>query len=250
MWMPQRSLEPEAMDSDDMPEGDRATFHRDLARVHRILGDLKPVLARIQRLPRPVGTVMDIGCGDGAALKQIRDATGAEVIGIDLRPPGKDVYGVPILRCDATCDELPRADVAISLLTLHHLTEDEVVRMIRNLARSCRRVIGVDLVRHPLPFALFSTFIAPLIHKIAADDGRQSIRRAFKPDELARLVRSALNGSGARFEQEVSRYYAKQVIDIEFTVPDDTSARCVPFAARDRNRPPADDPLYTGAPDR
>jgi len=250
MWMPQRSLESEAMDSDDMPEKDRAIFHRDLARVHRLLGDMEAVLGRIRRSPHPVRTVLDIGCGDGAALKQIRDATGAEVIGIDLRPPEKDVYGVPILRRDATRDELPPADVAISLLTLHHLTEDEIVSMIRNTARSCRRLICVDLVRHPLPFALFSAFIAPLIHKTAADDGRQSIRRAFKPEELARLVRSALNGSEARFGHEVSRYYAKQVIDIVFTAPDDISSRCAPLIARDRNRPPADDPLYTGAPDR
>lgn len=216
MWMPQRSLEPEAMDSDGIPDADRAAFHRDLAMIHRLLGDLKTVKQRIQRTRHPVRSVIDIGCGDGAALKQIRDSVGAEVTGIDLRPPEKNIHGIPILQRDATCDELPSADVAISMLTLHHLTDEQVVSMIRNTGRSCRRLICLDLVRHPLPFALFSTFIGPLIHKTAADDGRQSIRRAFKPGELSSLVRDAIGGTPARFEHEVSPYFAKQIIDIEF----------------------------------
>jgi 2-polyprenyl-3-methyl-5-hydroxy-6-metoxy-1,4-benzoquinol methylase len=160
--------------------------------------------------------VLDIGCGDGAVLARIRDAMGAQVTGIDLRPPEEDVYGVPILQRDATRDDLPPADVAISLLTLHHLTDDQVVGVIRNTSRSCRRFICLDLVRHPLPFALFSLFIGPLIHKAAADDGRQSIRRAFKPVELQALVTRALEGTTATFEHQVSRYYAHQIIDIRF----------------------------------
>jgi 2-polyprenyl-3-methyl-5-hydroxy-6-metoxy-1,4-benzoquinol methylase len=216
MWMQHRSLEPELMDSDDMPEADRVAFYRDLQFVHKVLGDIPSVLRRLGRTAKPVRSVIDIGCGDGAALKQIRDAVGAEVTGIDLRPPEKDVHGIPILQRDATCDDLPPADVAISMLTLHHLTDDQVVSVIRNTARSCRRFICVDLVRHPLPFALFSLFIGPLIHKIAADDGRQSIRRAFKPGELRDLVAGALHGTGGTFEHEVSRYYARQIVDIRF----------------------------------
>jgi 2-polyprenyl-3-methyl-5-hydroxy-6-metoxy-1,4-benzoquinol methylase len=216
MWMQQRSLEPEIMDSDDVAESDRAAFHRDLALIHRLLGDMKSVMRRIRRAPHPVRTVIDIGCGDGSALAHIRDAVGAEVTGIDLRPPENDIHGIPILQRDATRDELPQADVAISLLMLHHLTDDQVVSVIRNAGRSCRRLICLDLVRHPLPFALFSAFIGPLIHREAADDGRQSIRRAFKPDELRNLVTGALQGTRATFEHEVSPYFAKQIIDIEF----------------------------------
>ena len=214
--MPQRSLEPEQMDSDGMPEADRAVFHRDLALVHRILGTLQTILGRIRLTSHPVRSVIDIGCGDGAALAKIREAFGAEVVGIDLRPPESDVYGVPILQRDATRDELPQADVAITLLTLHHLTDEQVVKVIRNAGRSCRRLICLDLVRHPLPFAMFSLFVGPLIHKIAADDGRQSIRRAFKPGELKALVGDALTGTGATFEHEVSPYYSRQIVDIRF----------------------------------
>lgn len=213
--MPQRSLEPELMDSDGVSEAARAEFHRDLALVHRVLGSLKAIVERLRG--QAVRSVIDIGCGDGATLAQIRDAVGVEVTGIDLRPPEKDVHGVRILRADATCDELPRADVAISLLTLHHLTDEQVVMVIRNTGRSCRRFICLDLVRHPLPFALFSMFVGPLLHKVAREDGWQSIRRAFKPGELRALVAgAAVEGTGATFEQEVSRYYSRQIIDIRF----------------------------------
>lgn len=213
------------MDSDDVPEADRAAFHRDLALIHRLLGNLRSVLDRIRQTPQPVRSIIDIGCGDGAVLAQIRSAVGAEVTGIDLRPPDQDVHGISILQRDATRDALPPADVAISMLTLHHLTDDQVVSVIRNTARSCRRFICLDLVRHPLPFALFTMFIGPLIHKAAADDGRQSIRRAFTPAELRTLVASALDGTGSTFEHEVSRYYAKQIIDIRFAPAGDKFER-------------------------
>jgi SAM-dependent methyltransferase len=215
IWQPVRSLEPEYMDSDDVPEADRAAFHRDLARVHRFLGTQNHIIERIRRAPEPAGSVIDIGCGDGALLARIREATGAQVTGVDLRPPEEDVYDVPIVRCDATRDELPAADVAVSLMTLHHLTDQLVIDLIRNVSRSCRRFICLDLVRHPLPFALFSAFIGPWINKPAADDGRLSIRRAFRPEELRALVGAALEGAG-RLEHRVSRYYATQVVDIWF----------------------------------
>lgn len=204
------------MDSEYVPEADRAAFHRDLALIHRLLGNSKTVIECIRRAGEPVRSVIDIGCGDGALLSQIRGAFGTEVTGIDLRPPKSDVYGVPILQRDATCDELPPADVAVSMMTLHHLTDEQVVEVIRNAGRSCRRLICLDLVRHPLPFVLFSLFIGPLIHKRAADDGRQSIRRAFTPGELRALVSRAIDGRGTSFEHHVSRYYSNQIIDIRF----------------------------------
>ena len=77
IWQPVRSLEPEYMDSDEVSEPDRAAFHRDLALVHRFLGTEASLLNRIRRGSEPVRSVIDIGCGDGAVLSRIRQATGA-----------------------------------------------------------------------------------------------------------------------------------------------------------------------------
>ena len=81
-------------------------------------------------------------------------------------------------------------------LLAHHLTPEQNIALIRNVGRSCRRFIIHDLIRHPLPLVLFTLFICPLIGREAAVDGRQSIRRAFTPDEFA-------NWCGRRFRERM-----------------------------------------------
>ncbi len=210
-----RSLEPEIMDSADLPEATRVTFHRDLRRINALLG-YRGTVTRLVRETGPVRRVADIGCGDGALLDHLRRTLGVEVVGVELVSPRNPAYDVPIVIADATREALPPSDVAISVLTLHHMTEDGIVRMIRNAGQTCRRLILLDLVRHRLPLVLFSIFIAPLIHHEAASDGRQSIRRAFTPAELAALVAKALQGSGATWRHLVSPYRANQVVVIDY----------------------------------
>ena len=211
----QRSLEPEIMDAGDLPEAVRATCHRDLKRVNALLGHWEKITRLVCR-GGPVRRVLDIGCGDGALLDHLRRKLGVEVVGVELVAPQDATYDVPIVIADATRDALPPADVAISVLTLHHMTEDGIVRMLRNTGQACRRLIVLDLVRHPLPLVLFSLFVAPLLHREAAADGRQSVRRAFTPEELAGLVTKALQGTGATWRHTVSPYRANQVIEIDY----------------------------------
>ena len=139
-----------------------------------------------------------------------------EVSGIDLRAPAKEIQGISIIEGDATVAELPRSDVAVSVLTIHHLTEQQVIALVRNVGRYCQRFIILDLVRHPVPFILFSIFLRPFVNRIALLDGQQSIRRAYTPEELRALVVQGLSGTGAVFEQWVSAIYGKQVIDIRY----------------------------------
>ena len=160
------------------------------------------------------GGVLDIGCGGGALLDYLRQQHGVEVIGIDRKPPAS--ADVPIIAADAVTEPLPEADVAVCSLVAHHLTPEENIALIRNVARYCRRFIILDLIRHPMPLVLFSIFICPLIGREAAVDGRQSIRRAFTPDEFADLVRKALAGTAGSFSIDVSPLRSRQVIDIRF----------------------------------
>jgi SAM-dependent methyltransferase len=209
----QRSLEPELMDSLDASSAILEKFHRDLARVHRLLGSF-PTIERFLRADhRPVRRVLDIGCGGGALLAYLRDRMGVEVIGVDPNPG--HTANVPVIQLDAVRNPLPEADVAVSSLVAHHLTPEENVQLIRNVQRSCRRFVILDLIRHPLPLVLFTLFICPLIGHEAAVDGRQSIRRAFTPDEFAALVREAL-GANAAFNIDVPRFLSRQVLDIRY----------------------------------
>ena len=158
--------------------------------------------------------VIDIGCGGGALLEYLRRRLGVEVIGIDQKPP--DHANVPIIAGDAVTEPLPEADVAVCSLTAHHLTPEQNIALIRNVGRSCRRFIIQDLIRHPLPFVLFTVFLCPLIGREAAVDGRQSIRRAFTPDEFRDMARMAIEGTKGTFKTDVSPFRSRQIIDIRF----------------------------------
>jgi SAM-dependent methyltransferase len=209
----QRSLEPELMDSLDPSSAVLEKFHRDLARVHRMLGSFPSIERFLRADHQPIRRVLDIGCGGGALLAYLHKRMGVEVIGVDPNPG--HTANVPVIQLDAVRNSLPEADVAVSSLVAHHLTPEENVQLIRNVQRSCRRFIILDLIRHPLPLILFTLFICPLIGREAAVDGRQSIRRAFTPDEFAALVREAL-GPGANFTIDVPRFLSRQVIDIRY----------------------------------
>jgi hypothetical protein len=98
----------------------------------------------------------------------------------------------------------------------HHLAGEDLVRLIRNVGRYCRRFILLDVVRHPLPLALFRLFLAPLVCEIGAQDGRRSIRRAYTAGELREIAATALAGSAATFRLSVAPLYIRQVLDISY----------------------------------
>ena len=139
------------------------------------------------------------------------------MLGIDLNPPKLSATGDPIVRANAVCDALPQADVAYSMHLGHHLSENDLIDLIRNVGRSCRRFILLDLVRHPMPLILFRIFLAPLVCRIVALDGKTSIRRSYTPIELYHLTAKAMRNTRGVFQQSVAPIYSRQVIDIRYS---------------------------------
>jgi SAM-dependent methyltransferase len=210
----QRSLTPEIMDDPRVPHDVRERFHRQLGSIQGFLGNRRAILDALRRHPRPIGRVLDIGCGNGELLVEIRRALNVEVVGVELRAPKHSVLGVPIVEADATREPLPEADVAVCVTVFHHLAEEQIVALIRNAGRSVGRLIVLDLVRHWLPFALYTAFMRPFLGHPLGPDGRQSIRRAYTPRELLALAHHALAGSRARMEQSVTPFRSRLMIDI------------------------------------
>ena len=210
-----RSADTELLEDLSLPDVTVARAYRELQRTHHWLGNTAALLRLLRQDPIPIRSVLDIGCGHGGLLQEIRRMLGAEVIGFDLRP-SPAAAPVPILTGDAVTEPLPRADVAVAVCMVHHLSEGNFIRLIRNVSLSCRRFIVLDLVRHPLPLALFQTFVCPFLGSLNGQDGVTSIRRSYTPREMRRVVDSALDGSGGKVRHTVAPFYIRQVADISW----------------------------------
>jgi SAM-dependent methyltransferase len=206
----------EILDGDGLPDELVRRVYRDLARIHWWLGDTNFVIRAIREDPMPVRRILDVGCGIGSVIENIRDNLGVEAVGVDLKLRSSITSAVRIFQADAIRDPLPYADVAFSMHLGHHLSEGDLVDLIRNVGRFCRRFIILDLVRHPLPLALFRLFVAPFVCRIVVVDGQRSIRRSYTPAELRRITDRALAGSGGAFRQSIAPLYARQIVDIVY----------------------------------
>jgi len=214
--MIQRSLDPEIIDDPNLPEETLAVVYRDLMRTHRFIGNIRALFVELARPPRSLRRILDIGCGRGELLLEIHRKIGVAAVGVELRTPTRARSGVRMIQADAVRDALPSCDVALALCVVHHLTDESVVELIRNVGRCCDRLVILDLVRHPLPLLLFRCFVAPFVHWINAADGVASIRRSYTPTELDALVRHALKGSPGTYRHSVGRFFIRQIVDISY----------------------------------
>ena len=211
-----RSFQAEILDAGGQPPETLARVHRALSRTHRVLGNHAAILRALRSGGPPVRRVLDIGCGHGGLLEKVRRQIGADVLGVDLRPPERTIRAFPILQLDAVREALPRADVAICVCLAHHLRDEEFVAMIRNVGRSCRRFVILDLVRHRVPLAVFSVLAPLCLPRLNVLDGRQSIRRAHTPHEFRVLIAHALAGTTGDFRYTLSPFRIRQMADIHY----------------------------------
>ena len=212
----QRSFEAEILDGGgQLPEVLERAYVA-LSRTHCVLGNHTAILRALRRDGQAVRRVLDIGCAHGGLLEIVRRTMGAEVLGVDLRPPRNGAGTFPILKRDAVWEALPQADVAVSVCMAHHLRDEEFVEMIRNVGRACRRFVILDLVRHRVPLALFSALGPLCLPKVNVLDGRQSIRRAHTPEEFRVLVARALAGTGGSFRHTVAPLWIRQIADVRY----------------------------------
>ena len=207
-----RSYEPEYIDTGNYTAAEYEDCIGELQLVNRWMGDahsLKSTLFREVEAERLTEfSVLDVGAGSGELLRVT--ATWARETGRRLRAVGlelnersassileesRDFPEITSVRGDAL--SLPFADadfdyVICSLFT-HHFAEDQVVQILREMNRVARRrLIVIDLHRHPMAYFLYTTLGKLLLkNRLIRHDGALSILKSFKAEEMFELAKRA-----------------------------------------------------------
>jgi SAM-dependent methyltransferase len=211
---------PEVMDDPDLDPRLHMQALRALARVNSLSAATGRVWAEVRRLvarrpDRPL-RVLDIACGGGdvaigLAARGRRAGIALEVHGCDLSPVALEYAraaarergdDVRFFRLDALADPLPEGyDLIFTSLFLHHLADEEAVRLLGAMREATRQAILVqDLRRTRLGYALaFLTLRLISRSSVARVDGPRSVAAAFSLDEARGLAREA-GLVGARVE--------------------------------------------------
>ena len=186
---------------------------RDIARVNRLTFAYRPTITWMDELiaahPRRAERlrVVDVGCGYGDMLRRIsswaaRRGVPVDLTGVDLNPDairaakeatpaGQQIEWVvgDALAEAATLD----VDVVVCSLLTHHLTDDQIVPLLRWMERTARCGWFInDLHRQPVPYHVFR-LLAPMLrlHPFVKNDGPVSIRRSFVVEDWRKLCAAA-----------------------------------------------------------
>ena len=205
-----RDLE-ELLDRADVDARQLAGNLRDLRLLNRGLGwsaavshDVEAIMTR--RGLRTV-TLLDVATGSadiprvvvsrgamrGRHVRAVASDVSAAVLR-QARAGGAAVSGVALVQHDGAA--LPFRDGAFDLallcLAAHHFAPDALVRVLAELWRVARHAVVVsDLTRGRSGYLLARLMALVLHNPLTAHDGPVSVLRAYTPDELRRLARTA-----------------------------------------------------------
>ena len=207
-----RSYELEHIDTGNYTAAEYEGCIGELQLVNRWMGDahtLKGTLLReVANAQLKKFSVLDVGAGSGELLRVA--ASWARETGRTLRAVGLELNersasaileesrGFPeITSVRGNALSLPFADadfdyVICSLFT-HHFVEEQVVQILREMSRVARRrIIVIDLHRHPVAYLLYTTLGKIVLkNRLLRHDGALSILKSFKAEELFDLAKRA-----------------------------------------------------------
>jgi ubiquinone/menaquinone biosynthesis C-methylase UbiE len=207
-----RSYELEHIDTGNYTAAEYEDCIGELQLVNRWLGDAHTLKSTLFREVSAAGlkdfSLLDVGAGSGELLR-VTAAWARETrrtvraVGLELNErsassileESRDFPEVSSVRGDAL--SLPFADadfdyVICSLFT-HHFRNEQVVQILREMKRVARRrIIVIDLHRHPVAYFLYTTIAKVILkNRLIRHDGALSILRSFKADELFELAKRA-----------------------------------------------------------
>jgi ubiquinone/menaquinone biosynthesis C-methylase UbiE len=209
----ERALLPERMDVEPLDEATTRRILSALEHVNAWLGGVHATLSVLEtfsRRWRPGERIRFIDWGTGSAdipraiVRWCRQrGYQAEVVGIDMnasiiayaRDVSRDYPEIALLQSNAKDYSDPREpfDYALSSLCLHHMSDEDVVQLLRRSDRiTARGIIMNDLKRSVRAWAWIWGLTRLLrAHPIVQNDAPLSVRNAFTKNELEYLARQA-----------------------------------------------------------
>lgn len=199
---------PELMDGECSREDLRVCL-RDVGKLNAWLQGYRPTFDWLGSFAKERGPlqILDVGCGNGEALRRI--ARWSRARRMDARLTGLDVnastvaiareatpadFGIEYVAANVF-DYEPQAppDLIVSSLFAHHLSDQEAARFIGWMERHARLGWFVnDLSRAAIPYRLIGMFTRAMrMHCIVQHDAQVSIARAFRAEDWRRLCAAA-----------------------------------------------------------
>jgi ubiquinone/menaquinone biosynthesis C-methylase UbiE len=192
--MKTRSLEPELLDLETPPPEERERIAGYLAFVNRWLGGTAAIDHHLRQVREPA-TVLDVAAGAADIPRDLaRRHPHLTCIAFDLSEWMLALAGgLPKVRGDVRFFPFRDRSVDYIITThfFHHLTDDQIVAVLKEFDRVARRGIIVnDLLRNRR--ALFWIKLFTLgANRYVKYDGPQSVRKAFTVAEIETLARRA-----------------------------------------------------------
>lgn len=207
-----RHREPEMMDQPDLDPQRHEQALVGLGRINWVSGGARTLFTRIRQLAEQTGDkelrVLDVASGGGDTVIGLWQR--AKQAGIPIRISGCDVSptavefataqaqtagaDVTYFQLDALHEPLPaEIDVICCSLFLHHLDDDDALRLLIKMREAgCRMILVNDLIRSRWGYLLawFGTRLLTR-SRICHVDGPLSVRAALTPDEALRLAEVA-----------------------------------------------------------
>jgi SAM-dependent methyltransferase len=211
----QRISQQEILDSDTCPPVEVEASLRDLCRINRWFGGVGTTRTMIERVASGTGkksfSVLEVAAGFGEVSKMAGLQLSSK--GITLDVTDLDRVRTHLLRgnravvADALALPFPNCsfDLVSCSLFAHHLEPADLARFAGEALRVSRCAVLInDLVRHPLHLALVYAGFPLMRSYVSRVDGLASVRRAYVPDEMRRILSSRVRPVP---QIEISRHF-------------------------------------------
>jgi 2-polyprenyl-3-methyl-5-hydroxy-6-metoxy-1,4-benzoquinol methylase len=165
-----------------------------LGKVGKFLGGDRANFFAFQKLAQEPNSVLDVGCGGGFFTRALAERyQNTAVLGIDISKSAiryaqahHSLSQLPNLKFKHTTKKLltykkNSFDVLISTLTLHHMSENDIILFLRQAKIITKKAIIInDLHRSLLAYLSFAIFAYPFFKsRLMYHDGLVSINKSF-----------------------------------------------------------------------